>query len=87
MYKILTLKANESELESVLLNDETDYMEYIKDKNYIDKHGFKQIKFGKPESYPAILVTHFSISMCKFIDHMIYGQYIYHYSFNTNSIR
>lgn len=85
MYKILTLPKNETNLESVLLNNETDYLSYVKDKNYVDEPGFKQIMFGKPECYPAILVTHFSISMCRFIDHRIFGQYIYPHFFNTSN--
>lgn len=80
MYKVLPPSVDDK-LQSVLLNNEADYLSYIKDKNYIDEKGFKRITFGKPKSYPAILVTHFNISMCKFIPHTIYGVYTYPYSF------
>ena len=82
MYKILTSKENEHEISTVLLHNEEDYLSYIKDNNFIKKKNFKDILFGKPSHYPVILVTHFSISMCKFIDHQIYGEYIYLSSFN-----
>lgn len=80
MYKILPPSVDDK-LQSVLLNNEADYLSYIKDKNYIDEEGFKRITFGKPKSYPAILVTYFDISMCKFIPHTIYGVYTYPSSF------
>ena len=73
---------NDKTIESALLNDETDYLSYIKDKNYIEKDGFKEIKFGKPRSYPAILVTHFSASFNIYCNHIVYGEYIYPSSFN-----
>ena len=84
MYKILTLPTNKPKLESVLFNNETDYLSYLKDNNYFDDPGFKRIMFGKPKYYPAILMTHFSVSMCRFIDHTVYGQYIYPHTFNTS---
>lgn len=88
MYKILTSKKNERVIDSVLLYNEEDYLSYIKDKNFVGKENFKDILFGKPRHYPAILVTHFDISMCKFINHKIYGEYIYISSFDCrpNSI-
>lgn len=33
--------------------------------------------FGKPMGYPAILVTYFRSSFTKFINHKVYGEYIY----------
>lgn len=81
MYKILTSEKNERVIDTVLLHDEQDYLSYIKDKNYIEKENFKDILFGKPRHYPAILVTHFSVSMCGFINHKVYGEYIYISSF------
>ena len=82
MYKILTSKENEHEIATVLLHNEEDYLSYIKDNNFIEKENFKEILFGKPSHYPAILVTHFNISMCKFINHKVYGEYIYLSSFD-----
>ena len=84
MYKILTSKENEHEIATVLLYNEEDYLSYIKDKNYIEKDGFKEIKFGKPRSYPAILVTHFSASFNRYCNHRVYGEYIYPSSFKKN---
>jgi len=81
MYKILTSKENEHEIATVLLHNEEDYLSYIKDNNFIEKEDFKDILFGKPNHYPAILVTHFDISMCGFINHKVYGEYIYVSSF------
>jgi len=81
MYKILTSKENEHEINTVLLYNEEDYLSYVKDNNLIEKENFKDILFGKPKHYPAILVTHFSISMCGFINHKVYGEYIYISSF------
>ena len=37
--------------------------------------------FGKPICYPAILVTYFRTSFTKFINHKVYGVYIYISSF------
>ena len=54
--------------------------EYIIQK-YAWEEDFKDILFGKPSHYPAILATHFNISMCKFINHKVYGEYIYLSSF------
>lgn len=81
MYKILSSKENEHEIATVLLHNEEDYLSYIKDNNFIEED-FKDILFGKPSHYPAILVTHFNISMCKFINHKVYGEYIYLSSFD-----
>lgn len=81
MYKILTSKENEHEITTVLLSNEEDYLSYIKDNNFIEED-FKDILFGKPSHYLAILVTHFNISMCKFINHKVYGEYIYLSSFD-----
>ena len=81
MYRILTSKENEHEITTVLLHNEDDYLSYIKDNNLTEQENFKDILFGKPSHYPAILVTHFHISMCKFINHKIYGEYIYLDSF------
>ena len=33
--------------------------------------------FGKSMGYPAILVTYFRSSFTKFINHKVYGEYIY----------
>ena len=82
MYKILSSKENEHEIATVLLHNEEDYLSYIKDNNFIEKEDFKDILFGKPSHYPAILVTHFNISMCMFINHKVYGEYIYLSSFD-----
>lgn len=82
MYRILTSKENEHEIATVLLNNEEDYLSYIKDNNFTKKEDFKDILFGKPSHYPAILVTHFEISMCRFINHKVYGEYIYPSSFD-----
>lgn len=84
MYKILTLPTNDAQLESVLLNNQTDYLSFIKDNNYFNESGVKLIMFGKPKCYPAILVTHFSKSRSRGIDQTIYGQYFYPNSFNAN---
>lgn len=81
MYKILTSETNDKVLETALLHDESDYLSYIKDKNYTSKDGFKRIMFGEPKSYPAILVTHFKASFNVYCDHMVYGEYIYPFSF------
>lgn len=83
MYKILiTSPVNNKVLETALLNDESDYLSYIKDKNYVEEDGFKKIMFGKPKSYPAILTTYFRASFNRFCDHEVYGAYIYPYSFD-----
>ena len=82
MYKILTPSADDNILKAALLNDESDYSSYIKDNNYVEEDGFKRIMFGKPKSYPVILVTHFRASFNRFCDHEIYGEYIYPYSFD-----
>ncbi len=82
MYRILTSKENEHEIATVLLHNEEDYLSYIKDNNFIEKENFKEILFGKPTHYPTILVTHFNISMYKFINHKVYGEYIYLSSFD-----
>ena len=82
MYKNLTSKVNEHEISTVLLHNEEDYLSYIKDNNLIEEEDFKDILFRKPSHYPAILVTHFNISMCKFINHKVYGEYIYPSSFD-----
>lgn len=82
MYKVLTSKENEHEIATVLLHNEQDYISYINDNNLNEKEGFKDILFGKPKCYPTILVTHFSISMCRFINHKVYGEYIYLSSFD-----
>lgn len=82
MYRILTSKENEHEINTVLLYNEEDYLSYIKDNNFIPKENFKDIHFGKPSHYPAILVTHFESSMCRFINHKVYGEYIYLSSFD-----
>ena len=81
MYRILTSKENEHEIATVLLYNEEDYLSYIKDNNLTEKENFKDVLFGKPSHYPAILVTHFNISMCGFINHKVYGEYIYISSF------
>ena len=81
MYKILTSKENKHEIATALLYNEEDYLSYIKDNNFIEEENFKEIHFGKPSHYPAILVTHFNISMCRFINNKIYGEYIYLSSF------
>ena len=81
MYRILTSKKNEHKIATVLLYNEEDYLSYIKDNNFIEEEDFKDILFGKPSHYPAILVTHFDISMSKFINHKVYGEYIYLSSF------
>lgn len=81
MYQILTSKENEHEIATVLLHNEEDYLSYIKDNNFIEEENFKEILFGKPSHYPTILVTHFDISMCGFINHKVYGEYIYISSF------
>lgn len=75
MYKILTSTKNKDMIDSVLLHDEEDYLSYIKDKNFIEDPRFKDIMFGKPNSYPTILVTHFVVSFC--CNHLVYGEYIY----------
>ena len=82
MYKILTSKQNEHEIATVLLHNEQDYISYINDNNLNEKEGFKDILFGKPSHYPTILITHFNISMCRFINHKVYGEYIYLSSFD-----
>lgn len=83
MYKILSSPVNRKleKLESVLFHNEEDYSSYIKDNNYVDEEGFKKIMFSKPKSYPVILVTHFAVSMNRFVDHTVYGEYIYPYNF------
>ena len=81
MYKILTSKVNEHDIATVLLHNEEDYQLYIKDNHFINDK-IKDILFGKPICYPAILVTHFSTSFTKFIPHRVYGEYIYLSSFN-----
>lgn len=86
MYKILTSPVNDKVLETALLNDESDYWSYIKDKNYFEKDGFKRIMFGKPKSYPVILTTHFRASFNRFCDHEVYGEYIYLRSFGYGNI-
>jgi hypothetical protein len=80
MYKILTSKENEHEINTVLLHNEQDYLSYIKDKCLIKTEN-KDVLFGKPICYPAILVTHFEVSFTKFINHEVYGEYIYIDSF------
>ena len=82
MYKILTSEENEHEIATVLLYNEEDYLSYIKDNHLVQKENFKDILFGKPSHYPAILVTHFESSMCRFINHKVYGEYIYLSSFD-----
>ena len=82
MYKILTSSMeNERILDTALLHNEEDYQLYIKDKHFINYEN-KDILFGKPSHYPAILVTHFRISLTKFIPHRVYGEYIYPSSFD-----
>ena len=81
MYKILSSKENEHAIITALLHNEEDYQLYIKDKCFIHAAN-KDILFGKPSHYPAILVTHFEISMTKFIPHEVYGEYIYLDSFD-----
>ena len=81
MYRILTSKENEHEITTVLFHNEEDYLSYMKDNKLTEKENFKDILFGKPSHYPTILVTHFDISMCKFINHKVYGEYIYLSSF------
>ena len=76
MYRILTSTNNKDMIDSVLLHDEEDYLSYIKDKNFIEDPKFKDIMFGKPKSYPAILVTHFVVSF-NCANHQVYGEYIY----------
>ena len=77
MYKILTSsKENEHIIDTALLYNE----EYIKDKCLIQTEN-KDILFGKPICYPAILVTHFRVSFTKFINYKVYGEYIYISSF------
>lgn len=83
MYKILTSRGNEHAITTALLHNEEDYQLYIKDKCFINDK-IKDILFGKPSHYPAILVTHFEISMTKFIPHEVYGEYIYLSSFETH---
>lgn len=81
MYKILTSsKENERIIDTALLYNEEDYQLYIKDKCLIQTEN-KDILFGKPICYPAILVTHFRVSFTKFISHKVYGEYIYVSSF------
>ena len=81
MYKILTsTKENEHIIDTALLHNEQDYLLYIKDKCLIKTEN-KDILFGKPICYPAILVTHFEASFTKFISHKVYGEYIYIDSF------
>lgn len=75
MYDVLTLPVNKDVLETVLFNNESDYWAYIKDNNLVNQDG-KKIMFGKPHSYPTILVTHFSASFNRFCDHRVFGQYI-----------
>jgi len=85
MYKILTSKENEHKIHTALLSNEEDYLSYIKDNNFIEEEDFKEILFGKPSHYPAILVTHFCISMTGMrglIPHKVYGEYIYLDSFD-----
>lgn len=87
MYKILTSKENEHEIATALLSNEEDYLSYIKDNNFIEEEDFKEILFGKPSHYPAILVTHFCISMTGMrglIPHKVYGEYIYLSSFENH---
>jgi hypothetical protein len=82
MYKILTsTKENEHIIDTALLHNEQDYLLYIKDKCLIKTEN-KDILFGKPICYPAILVTHFRASFTKFINHKVYGEYIYIDSFD-----
>ena len=83
MYKILTSKVNEHDIATVLLHNEEDYQLYIKDKCLINDK-IKDILFGKPSHYPAILVTHFRISFTKFLPHEVYGEYIYLDSFENH---
>lgn len=81
MYKTLTSsKENEHIIDTALLYNEEDYQLYIKDKCLINSE-IKDILFGKPICYPAILVTHFRTSFTKFISHKVYGEYIYVSSF------
>lgn len=75
MYRILTSPKNKDMIDSALLHNEEDYLSYITDKNFIEDPKFKDIMFGKPKSYPAILVTHFAVSFC--CNHQVYGEYIY----------
>ncbi len=82
MYTILTSNPKENKLDTVLLHNEQDYLSYMKDKGFIEKENFKNILFGKPNCYPAILVTYFKISMSKFFNHRVYGEYIYISSFD-----
>lgn len=77
-YKILS---SSEKLESVLFRNEEDYLSYIKDKNYIDEEDYKTIKFSKPKSYPAILITYFLISNNRLINHKVFGEYIYPHNF------
>ena len=82
MYKILTSKKeNKDVIDTALLHNEEDYQLYIKDNHLIAEKDFKDILFGKPICYPAILVTHFRVSMNRFINHRVYGEYIYLSSF------
>lgn len=84
MYKILT----SGKIDSVLLHDESDYIRYVKDKNFIEEDESKQILFGKPKTYPVILVTHFEASFnrfCyhgRFCNHKVYGEFIYPFNFD-----
>lgn len=82
MYKILTSTNNKNMIDSVLLHDEEDYLSYITDKNFIEDPKFKDIMFGKPKSYPAILVTHFVVSF-NCANHQVYGEYIYPIQFEN----
>jgi hypothetical protein len=82
MYKILTSGDNKSVIDTVLLNNEEDYLLYIEDNNLKEEYGFKEIMFGKPNSYPAILVTHFAVSLNIRCPHRVYGEYIYISSFS-----
>ena len=84
MYKILTSNENEHAINTVLLYNEQDYLSYVKDKCLIKTEN-KDVLFGKPICYPAILVTHFEASFTKFINHKVYGEYIYPSSFELNA--
>lgn len=84
MYKILTSPKNKDMIDSALLHNEEDYLSYIADKNFIEDPKFKDIMFGKPKSYPAILVTHFRVSF-NWANHQVYGEYIYPYQFELEN--
>ena len=81
MYKKLTSKENAGELDTVLLHNEEDYQLYIKDNNLKEEYQFKNIMFGKPRFYPAILITHFAVSFTCRCPHRVYGEYVYISSF------